>query len=57
MVGKYGYMVGIFNSRSFHFFYALVVGRGCPAVPGFEKTPRKSTDLEAYVILDTKNFF
>ena len=50
--------MGAFSHRSVPLLLgALAVARGYPAVSGFEKTPRKSTDLEAYVILDTKNFF
>ena len=48
--------MGAFPGR-FPFFGALAVARGYPTVPRFEKTPRKSTDLDAYVILVIKNFF
>ena len=33
-----------------------MLGRGTPGSPESKKTPRKSTDLEQYIILDTQNF-
>ena len=33
-----------------------MLGRGTPGSPESKKTPRKSTDLEQYIILDIQNF-